>query len=445
MKKKVIASLTALFVAVSLCVSLVASAVITEATILITATKFISDVALAVALKDKDTDSNKNVGAVYADTVAIDYSKKSNDTIYTCPVYSLYGKTRFNYSNGNYEVISLHINIASFSSFYNNQPNNYLPSEYPLYEGKFPSCGTAVYIRTAYDSSDTILYSRTFAYIYDSMPIVLLFNSADSIGFSPTSNGKGTYWSWNGNGTPYNSMTNNRAFKVSNTNSIIARTGLDWDSRYSDFDFIVGNYSLVTYYTTEVYSNDSNFINNVNNRYDSLNYGTGFKPVMKKIGIEAKTTINNTNINNFNDYGLTYTNNEYIFNHTTYENNFNVVDMPAIKTNWNELYISQPDVGVSFDSDVRFNYVSLTAVPSSGSSGLPAEWLETYPKKVPESYIIITTVPTSPALPSINTDVIEVGKSYIGVASDIYNQFSDLYNILIFGLILGFAVFIFKR
>lgn len=445
MKKKISASLFALAVAVSLCVSLVASAVITEATILITATKFISDVALAVALKDKETDGNINVGSVYADSVAVDYSKKSNDTIYTSPVYSLYGKTRFNYSNGNYEVVSLHINISSFNSFYLNQPADYLPSDFPLYEGKFPSCGTAVYIRTAYDSSDTILYSRTFAYVYDRMPIVVFYNSADSIGFSPTYNGKGAYWSWDGNSVSYNSMTNSRTFKVSNTNSIVARTGLNWDDRYSDFDFVVGNYSLVTYYTTEVYSNDSNFVTNVDNRYNSLNYGSGFKPVLKKIGIEAKTTINSTNITNFNDYGLTYTDNEYIFNHTTYENHFNSVDMPAIKTNWNDIYISQPDVGVSFDSDVRFNYVSLTSFPSSGTSGLPAEWLETYPQKVPESYIIITTVPTSPALPSINTDVVEVGKSYIGVASDIYNQFTDLYNILIFGLILGFAVFIFRR
>ena len=417
------------------CTLLSASAVITEATVIISATKFISDIALAVALKDKESDNNKNVGSVYADSVAVDYSKKSNDTIYTCPVYSLYGKSRLDYTNGNYEVVSLHINIASFSSFYVNQPADYSPSDYPLYANNFPSCGTAVFIRTAYSSDGTIIYSYNFEYVYDVMPTVILYNQSNSLGYRPNANGRGVYYKSNGDSISYSSLSNERYFKVSATNSIVLRSGLDWDSRYSDDSFLSGSYSLNTYFVTEVYSNDTNFINNVDNRYNSLNYGTGFKPVLKKIGIEAKTTINNTNINNYSDYGLTYTNNEYIFNHTTYENNFNSVDIPSIKRTWNDLYISQPDVGFSFDSDIRYNYVDLSVEPINNNY-LPSEWLEAYPaiQTNPNIEINSVPVPTETIPPDLSGKMVAISQK----GFDLFNSFGlavPLIAITVFGIV----------
>lgn len=477
MKKKVLVSAVSVLSCFSLVVSLVASAIVTEASI-ISGCAWVAKEAISTSLevvqkaeqyedyiKKLDEYSNSRI---FADSCSVDYSTKTGSNVFITPVYCFSGKIRLDYTNGNYEVISLKISLATnddpLTSFSvaDKRPSVY--GDYSEYvwggspDWQINKFGTANFVRTSYNSGGVILDSHSFAYEYDYMPYIVFVGSGGyRYGFDVTHNGAGYYYGYNPTTstyfkTHYNSNTNSRNFFVSDINSITWDSGLDWDSRYSDSAFVFGDYSLTSYYAVECYSNNSEFIDDMQTKYNTLNYGHGFQPILKKVGLSARLNITNSNVSNYNDYGLYYNNNtnELNFNNTTYVNNFNSLDLPKISTEWNNKFVDMPDIGVNFDSDVRYNYVDIvynggSVGGSGGGSGLPDDWLTVYPSWEPETYIIVTTVPEFPTAPAIGSNVVEGAKEYISIGHDVYSSFADLYSIAILGLILGFSVWIFKR
>lgn len=201
------------------------------------------------------------------------------------------------------------------------------------------------------------------------MPIPLVFSNGD-YGFSPRST-SGTYY--DNSGTVTRSYMNDNTIQFYNnasTNSIAFRSGLDWSSRYSDLAFVHTDYSLIYYYSSLATSNNDDFINLVK----TLSNPSLTSPIVK-VGIGARTVINESNVNNYNSFS--YGNDTIVYNYDNYVSNYTSVDENTIKAAVNTVYENQPAPGSSFDSPVRYNYIVTAPLTSDY---LPSEWLQPFPK-----------------------------------------------------------------
>lgn len=410
--------------------------------------------SLNVGLKNLPTFSrqpNYTGLAVASDSLANDVKHQINGSFNVGTLYSMYGKMRVNYSgsySGYYDIVSCAVtisdNINPVTEFpYPELPSRYNPVDFIPVNAESADTvshiGCVYWTISRYDSNGLVSES-SMAFVPDSMPRVVLFSNGD-FGFRYRSTSGYLY---NSSGKIRFSVNDNTiSFKTIDTNSILYRSNVD--SLYNVSDYVLTNYSLNTYYATMTFSNDSNYTNYIKNQL-TINHNSISIPPVSNFGIPARTTINNNTINNYNEYGLDYNTNtnKISLDLGGLEFAFKNRILPEFENTWNDVYKNQPAPGVGFDTDIQYNYVDISAPPVSGSY-LPDSWLEVYPAWEPEKYIVITTVPAFPVLPSINTDVAEVAKSYMGVSYELYHSFSDLFAVALFGLLLGFSVWIFKR
>ena len=386
------------------------------------------------------TGGGRHRGSALADVLSADVSNASSpDSVSVSPVYTMYGKSRFEYSNGNYEIFYTSITISSNKNpvtggNYSGIPN-YTYADFGRTDTNLPNVGTWFIVRCAYDSDGNSLYTHCFAFSFDSMPYVIIYNNG-TYGFNPSTT-TGKYYSYDGNITAMSMNNNTVNFKVSANNSIVSRTDLNWDSRYSDDKFIKTDYSLNSiWFASCACSNNDDFLDTVDSRLtNNYNYGLNFKPVITKYGIDARTIINNSNVSNYN--GFDTVNNNIVYNYDTYENYFVQHDEPQILSDVNNIYGSQPVPDELFTSPVRYNYPELFSVPLTNDY-LPDSWLSDYPPIVtnPNIDIIVTTIPhfTLPA------GAVSCGAELVSVGYDFYDSVPALLGILLFFGVAGILV-----
>ena len=379
-------------------------------------------------------------GSALADVLSADVLNASSaDSVSVSPVYTMYGKSRFEYSNGNYEVLQTSITISSnynvlTGGTYSGIPN-YSASDFGRSDDNLPTVGTWFIVRDAYDSSGNQLYSHNMAYSFNDMPRPIIYNDG-RYGFSPSST-SGRYYSYDNH--VYNLTINNNAvaFNVRSTNDITSRTGLNWDSKYEDYQLFTMDYSLnMIWYCSMVCSNNDDFNNTVDSRLtNNYNYGLNFKPVITKFGIDARTIINNNNVSNYN--GFDTVNNNIVYNYDTYENYFIQHDEPHILSDVNNIYGSQPAPLDYFTSPVRYNYPDLLSVPVTNDF-LPDSWLADYPaiSTNPNIDIIVTTIPHF-TLPS---GAVACGAELVETGYDFYNAVPALVGIVLFFGVAGILI-----
>lgn len=374
-------------------------------------------------------------GGAVSDSLSVDVSNATApDSVTVSPIYTFYGKSRFEYSNGNYEIFETSISITSNSNpvtggTYTGIPN-YTANDFGRSDTNLPTVGTWFIVRSAYNSSGDMIYSRNIAFSFDTMPVPVIFNDG-TYGFTPVSgSNSGKFYNGIGEVSNLNMNYNTVRFRVRSDNSITARTELNWESRYDDYRFFTTDFSLNTiWYASVLCSNNDDFNNTINNRLSNNfnSYGINYKPSICKYGIDARTVINNSNVTNYN--GFETVNNNITYNYDTYEEYFIQHDEPKILSDIKNIYSSQPAPLDNFDSPVRYNYIDLVSSPESNLY-LPESWLANYPAISinPNIEIALTTIPHF-TLPSgavaCGAELVEVGYSF-------YDAVPSLIGILLF-------------
>lgn len=369
----------------------------------------------------------------YGDALAADFSGGGSSGVVS-PVYTFNGKMRLDYTNGNYEIVNTAISFTSNRDLVSGGSytgiDNYTTLDFGRSNSNLPTVGTWFFVRLAYDSAGELIDSSNFAFCFDDMPIPYIFSNGD-YGFYQRS-AYGTYYHNNGT-VSRNYMNDNtvRFYNNATINSISFRSDLDWNDRYSDEDFFQTDYSLTHYYSSLATSNNDDFINLVKTRSNpSLT-----SPIVK-VGIGARTVINESNVNNYTSF--TYDNDTVIYNYDNYVSNYTSTDENIIKAAVNTIYGNQPAPNQNFDSPVRYDYI--VSAPLS-SDYLPAEWLDTYgqinttPNLNIDSWLVPPTSATLPA--DIVSDMTKVSSTGIDLL-DIFGLTAPFVALALIGVIYKF-------
>lgn len=362
----------------------------------------------------------------YGDALSVDFSGGGSSGVVS-PMYTFNGKIRLDYTNGNYEIINTAI---SFTSNYNvvsggsyTGIDNYTTLDFGRSNTNLPTVGTWFFVRLAYNSAGELIDSSNFAFCFDQMPFPSIFSNGD-YGFRPRST-SGTYY--NNSGIVTRSYMNDNTVRFYNnatTNSIAFRSGLDWSSRYSDLAFVHTDYSLIYYYSSLATSNNDDFISLVNTRSNpSLT-----APVVK-IGIGARTVINESNVNNYNSFS--YDNDTIIYNYDNYVSNYTSYDENIIKAAINTIYGNQPAPGESFDSPIRYDYIVTAPLTSDY---LPSEWLYPFPsiQLQPNLDVELPSIPQY----DIDSNVADRSIQLLDVGKDFFDA-SGLLPVMLFFAVAG--------
>lgn len=331
--------------------------------------------------------------------------------------YDFYGKNRVVYSNGTYEIIECRI----------------LTSESRSDKKK---TGVVKYTRTNQYYSTT-----SFSFDISVYSLSCSFNS--SLGFSLNFYGLNSYTQGLTQSflNTYLTQSHFAYFSGSNTNSI-KQFNIS-DTKAVDMCKICyssnGSFYPNAFSVCSTVSNDYEFSQSVNNYYASFNY---WKMPNVYYNNNAGDIINQTNINNYKEYGYTYNEitNSIEFDPDIFGNYFNANINPQIEFAFDDVFSFFPEINAKL-GDLDINYKNLVdvineinnqpAVTTSSPSGtypivtgdinvtFPEEFYKKYPTLTTESAFVVDSPNIDYALDEpLPVRALEVSSSIFYLASD---------------------------